>query len=264
MRRRYDLEGDFDFYTAEMLGAVLVLHLKDRLMFRATNLKAKSVILDYLAQVSADRAVKVIVVESFPKKSGREEYFEFFNRVQHTGLDYNAVYKLFHAVDDIILKLKEINQIVIHADSGAVVPLFLNISLSCDYRIVADNTVFQNPCLEIGMVPKGGGAFFLSRILGVSRAYKMMLSEEDLGANDALQLGLVDEVVPLAELRDAALRVADQFARKPVSSLRCCKRLLNYSFKDLREYLEFETEEITKAIGTYGSGLTKEISPEPL
>ncbi len=262
MRRRYDLEGDFDFYTAEMLGAVLVLHLKDKLMFRATNLKAKSVILDYLAQVSGDRAIKVIVIESFPKKSGREEYFEFFNRVLQTGLDFNAVYKLFHAVDDIILKLKEINQIVIHADSGNVLPLFLNISLSCDYRIVADNTVFQNPCLEFGMVPKGGGAFFLSRILGVSRAFKLMLSEDDLGADEALKLGLVDEVVPLAELRAAALGVADQFARKPVSSLRCCKRLLNYSFKDLREFLEFETEELTKSIGPFGSGLAKETPQE--
>ena len=136
--------------------------------------------------------------------------------------------------------------------------MFLNISLACDYRIAADNTVFQNPCLEYGLVPKGGGAFFLSKILGVSKAYKMMLSEEDVRAEEALKLGLVDEVVPLAELQDTALKVAGQFARKPVSSLRCCKRLLNYSFKDLREYLEFETEELTKSIGPLGSGLAKE------
>jgi 2-(1,2-epoxy-1,2-dihydrophenyl)acetyl-CoA isomerase len=257
MARRYDLEGDLDFYTAELRGEVLLLHLKDKLMFQVTNLKSKSVVLDYLTQVSADRTIKVIVIESYPEKSGRQEYIEFFNRVLQAGLDFNTVYKLFHAVDDIILKLKEINQIVIHADSGNVVPLFLNISLACDYRIVADNTVFQNPCLEFGMVPKGGGAFFLSRILGVGRAYKLMLSETDLGAEEALYLGLVDEVVPLADIGAAALRVADQFARKPVSSLRCCKRLLNYTYKDLREYLEFETEELTKAIGPFGSGLAK-------
>ena len=51
--------------------------------------------------------------------------------------------------------------IVIHADSGNVLPLFLNISLAADYRITADNTMFQNPSLEYGLVPKGGGAFFL-------------------------------------------------------------------------------------------------------
>ena len=257
MRRRFDLAGDFDFYTGEIIDNILLLNLKDKIMFRATNLKAKSVILDYLDQVSRTDSIKVLLIVSYPKKSGREEYFEFFNQVANAVVDFNAVYKLFHAVDDIILKLKEINQIVIHVESGNVLPLFLNISLACDYRIAADNTVFQNPCLEYGLVPKGGGAFFLSKILGVSRAYKIMLSEEDLGADEALKLGLVDEVVPVAELNDTALKVAGQFARKPVSSLRCCKRLLNYSYKDLREYLEFETEELKKSIGPLGSGLAE-------
>ena len=264
MRRKFDLAGDFDFYTGEIIGNVLLLNLKDKIMFRATNIKAKSVILDYLDQVSRTDAIKIVLIVSFPKKSGREEYFEFFNQVIKGEIDFNVVYKLFHAVDDIILKIKEINQIVIHVESGNVLPLFLNISLACDYRIAADNTVFQNPCLEYGLVPKGGGAFFLSKILGVSKAYKIMLSEEDIRADQALKLGLVDEVVPLAELKDTALKVAGQFARKPVSSLRCCKRLLNYSFKDLREYLEFETEELTKSIGPFGSGLAKEVLQECL
>jgi len=108
------------------------------------------------------------------------------------------------------------------------------------------------------LAPKGGGAFFLSKILGVSRAYKIMLAEEDITADDALKLGLVDEVVLLKELRNAALMVAEQFARKPARSLRCCKRLLNFSLKDLREYLEFETQELANLIGPYGNGLEKE------
>lgn len=257
MRRRYELAGDFDSFSTEIAGEVLVLHLQDKLMLRVTNLKTKSLVLDYLDQVSPNKAIKVIVILSFPKKSGRQEYIEFFNQVIQSGMELNAVYKLFHAVDDLILKLKEINQIVVHADCGNVLPLFLNISLACDYRIVGDNTVFQNPCLEFGLVPKGGGAFFLSKMLGVSRAYKIMLSGDDIPADEAFKLGLVDEVVPSAGLKEAALRVAAQFARKPVSSLRCCKRLLNYSFKELREYLEFETDELTKSVGL-GGGLCEE------
>ena len=121
----------------------------------------------------------------------------------------------------------------------------------------ADNTVFQNPCLEYGLVPKGGGAFFLSKILGTGGAYRIMLSEEDITAGEALKLGLVDEIVAFNELRDAAFKVAEDFARKPSRSLRCCKRLLNFSFKELREYLEFETDELTKMIGPFGNGLAK-------
>lgn len=257
MKRKIDLESDFDFFKGEIIGTVLVLNFKDNLMFRATSLETKSTILDYLDQLSRTDAIKVLLLVSSPKKAGKEEYSKFYNQVIQSVLDINAVHKLFHAVDDLILKIKEINQIVIHADSGNVLPLFLNISLACDYRIVADNTVFQNPCLEYGLVPKGGGAFFLSKILGTGGAYRIMLSEEDITAGEALRLGLVDEIVAFNELRDAAFKVAEEFARKPSRSLKCCKRLLNFSFKDLREYLEFETDELTKMIGPSGNGLAK-------
>lgn len=259
MKRKIDLESDFDFFKGEIIGTVLVLNFKDNLMFRATSLETKSTILDYLDQLSRTDAIKVLLLVSSPKKAGKEEYSKFYNQVIQSVLDINAVHKLFHAVDDLILKIKEINQIVIHADSGNVLPLFLNISLACDYRIVADNTVFQNPCLEYGLVPKGGGAFFLSKILGTGGAYRIMLSEEDITAGEALKLGLVDEIAVFNELQDAAFKVAEDFARKPSRSLKCCKRLLNFSFKDLREYLEFETDELTKMIGPSGNGLAKRI-----
>jgi len=257
MKRKIDLESDFDFFKGEIIGTVLVLNFKDNLMFRATSLETKSAILDYLDQLSRTDAIKVLLLVSSPKKAGKEEYSKFYNQVIQSVLDINAVHKLFHAVDDLILKIKEINQIVIHADSGNVLPLFLNISLACDYRIVADNTVFQNPCLEYGLVPKGGGAFFLSKILGTGGAYRIMLSEEDITAGEALKLGLVDEIAAFNELQDAAFKVAEDFARKPSRSLKCCKRLLNFSFKDLREYLEFETDELTRMIGPSGNGLAK-------
>ena len=118
MRRKMELEGEFDFYSGEVVENVLVLDLKDNLMFRATNLKAKTTILEYMDQVSRTEALKVVLIVSFPQKAGREEYVKFFNQVMQSGLDINAVHKLFHAIDDLIVKITEINQIVIHADSG--------------------------------------------------------------------------------------------------------------------------------------------------
>ncbi len=259
MKRKIDLESDFDFFRGKITGSVLVLSLKDDLMIRATSLEIKTTMLDYLDQLSRTEPIKVLLVVSSPEKSGREEYCQFYDQVIQSALDISAVHKLFHAVDDLILKIKEINQIVIHVDAGNVLPLFLNISLACDYRIVADNTVFQNPCLEYSLVPKGGGAYFLSKMLGASGALRLLLSEKDITASEALELGIVDEIVALAELRTAALKVAEEFARKPSRSLRCCKRLLNFSFKELRDYLEFETDELTKMIGPFGNGLVKKV-----
>ena len=258
MKKILDLEGTFGFFSGEIVGNILLLSFEENLMQQATNLDAKIAFLDYLDRVSESDSLKVLLILSSPNKPGRNEYIEFFNGVIQKKSDIGVVHRMFNALDQCILKIQEMNQIVIHTNSGKVLPLFLNASLACDYRIVADNTILQNPCLEFGLVPKGGGAFFLSRILGVSRAYKIMLAEEDITAHEALKLGLVDEVVPFDELKDAALKTAEQFARKPARSLRCCKRLLNYSLKDLREYLEFETQELTNLIGPFGNGLEKE------
>ena len=252
------LEGVFDFFTGEILGRVLLLNFKENLMLRATDLTAKKVLLDYLDLVSTNESIKVIVIMSSPDKMGREEYLEFFNHIKHSKLEPRSVLVLFNAIDQCILKIRTINQMVIHANSGKVLSLFLNASLACDYRIIADNTVFQNPCIEIGMVPKGGGAYFLSRMLGISKAYEFLLCENDITADQALELGLVNQVVPFRDLRETALGIAQEFASKPRRSIITAKKLLNYALKDLEEYLDFETRELGSIIGFHAGGLVAE------
>jgi len=142
--------------------------------------------------------------------------------------------------------------VVVHSNSGLAIPLFLNISLACDYRIVADNTMFQKPYLKLGMVPTGGGAFFLSKIIGRSKAFTLLLSERDINAHEAVKLGIVDKIVPVEGLEAATLEMAQELARKPARTLTVAKKLLNYSIKDLKDYLDFENQEILKIIGPHG------------
>lgn len=259
MRKITGLEGTFDFFSGEIIGSVLLLNFKENLMLRATDLTAKKIFLDYLDFASKNESIKVIVIMSSPDKMGREEYLDFFEQIKQSKLEPRSVLILFNSIDQCILKIRTINQMVIHANSGKVLSLFLNASLACDYRIIADNTVFQNPCLEIGMVPKGGGAFFLSKMVGISKAYEILLCEKDITADQALELGLVDKVVPFDELRETALRVAQDFARKPRRSITGAKKLLNYSIKELEEYLDFETRELGNIIGPHAGGLVTEI-----
>jgi enoyl-CoA hydratase/carnithine racemase len=135
-------------------------------------------------------------------------------------------------------------------DSGQVIPMFLNFSLACDYRIVSEDTLFQNPCIELGLIPKGGGAFFLPRIVGLRKAYEILLSIEDLPASQALQLGIVDEVVAKEQLESAALKAADCFCGYPANSVSGIKRLLNYSRNELGDYLEFENQVLINCVGS--------------
>jgi 2-(1,2-epoxy-1,2-dihydrophenyl)acetyl-CoA isomerase len=244
MGKKLNIERTFNFFSGELIKNILLLRFRENLIFHATNLKDRNTILKYLDLVSRDDTIKVILILNSPQMASSEEYIEFYNQVFQSKLDTNAALKMLHAVDQFILKLRQMDQLVIHTLSGKVIPMFLNVSLSCDYRIIADNTVFQNPCIRYGLAPKGGGAFFLSKMFGISKAFEILLSEEDITANEALRLGLVNKVVPLSELQGEALKVAENYALKPTSSVRCIKRLLNFHLKDLEEYLAYETQEI--------------------
>ncbi len=249
MKKDESLNKNSDFFSAKEIDDLIILSLNKNLLIRSTDLTARDRVLDFFDDISRSDTIKVVVIVSSPEKAGSEEYIDFYRKVLESKLDRLAVHRMLNVFNQIILKIAGLNKVVVHSNSGFAIPLFLNISLACDYRIVADNTVFQKPYLKLGMVPTGGGAFFLSRILSRSKAFAILLSDRDISAHEALKLGIVDKIVPVEELEDAALEMARHLVRKPAGTLTVVKRLLNYSIKDLQDYLDFESQEILKIVG---------------
>ncbi len=245
---KFDLETDV--FTAQQCDDVILLRFKSKenLLVRATDLKFRDQMMDYLDQVSNSDAIKVIVIMNASEKKGAQEYFDFYNQALTQKREPFPIHRVHNVFGQLILKIIRLNKFVVHANSGPVISLFLNVSLACDYRIVADNTVFQNPYLKLGFLPIGGGAFFLSKMLGSSKAYEILLSDTDITAREALQIGIVDEVVPEDAIENAAMNAARRFAQKPAHSLAGIKRLINYSVKDLQEYMELEHQELIKIV----------------
>ena len=74
MRKKIDLEGDFEFFSGERIGSILLLGMKRDFMSQVTNLSAKTIFFDYLDMVSQNDSLKVIVILGSPGKTGRDEY----------------------------------------------------------------------------------------------------------------------------------------------------------------------------------------------
>lgn len=237
-------------FSAEKIEDIVLLRFKDNFLLHATDLSVRDRILDYLDLVGKSDLIKAIVIIGSPEKRGCEEYIDFYRQILKLEQGINAVHRMYNVINQLILKLVRLNKFVIHGNSGKIISSFFNISLACDYRILADNAVFQNPCLELGLLPKGGGAFFLPKIIGLSKAYDLLISDDYIYANDALALGIVHKVVPLRELEDAAIEAAKYFIQKPASSLAGIKHLINYSLKDLEDYLDIENQTLIKAINS--------------
>jgi len=248
MTKIVNLDKDCEFFTAERLDEIIILRLKENLLFRATDLSERDKVIDYLDKISTMDSIKIVVIMSSQEVKGSEEYFDFYRQVLSSRFYEKDVHRLHNVFTQIILKIVELNKIVLHANSGKVISLFLNFSLACDYRIVADNTVFQNPYQKLGLVPIGGGAFFLSRRLGRSKALEILLSDTDISADEAMKLGIVDKVVPQEELEKAAVDTARYFAQKPARSLAGLKKLINYSMIDLKDYMAIEYKELIRVL----------------
>ncbi|MEJ2234500.1 MAG: enoyl-CoA hydratase/isomerase family protein [Deltaproteobacteria bacterium] len=248
MKKVSNFEVDYDFFSGRREEDIVLISFKENLLHRATHLDAKGQLFDYLELVSKSDAIRGVLIIGSPKKMGREEYIEIYRRVWKQELDTRALARIYNAVNQFVLKMVEFNKIVVHADSGKVISFYMNISLACDYRIIGDNTVFQNPYLDLELVPKGGGAFFLSRLLGFRKASELLLSDKDISAEEALRLGIVDKVVPAVELNEAALKIAQDFARKPVGSVAGIKRLLSRCLKELEDCLECENQVLLQTV----------------
>jgi enoyl-CoA hydratase/carnithine racemase len=90
------------------------------------------------------------------------------------------------------------------------------LALACDFRVAAESARFGQPEILLGIIPGGGGTQRLARLVGASRAKDLILSGRQVGATEALAMGLVDRIVPADQVLDEALGWAASFARGPV------------------------------------------------
>ena len=109
-----------------------------------------------------------------------------------------------------------IPRFVIAAVTGYALGGGCELALACDWRIAADDARLGQPEILLGIIPGGGGTQRLPRLVGPAKAKEIMITGRQVGAEEALRIGLVDEVVPKAAVLDHALEKAADVARGAV------------------------------------------------
>lgn len=244
-----DLEVDYTFFSTRRHGEVIWMNFKKNLLIQSAHFKNRDALLHYLDHLSKCGEIKVLVIHSALEESGHREYMELFESAKSP--DVAARLKILcNVYSEIVMKLFTCNKIVIHVTSNRVIPLFLNVSLACDYRIAAENTIYENSYLDVGVMPIGGGPFFLSKMLGPGKAYEFLVLTRRYTAYEAMAWGIVEKVVPLPDLESEALHLAHQFGKVPATTLMGVKRVLNFNNSDFEDYLKFENRELFRIISS--------------
>lgn len=115
---------------------------------------------------------------------------------------------------------------VIAAINGHAIGLGLDISLMCDIRVIAEGAMVAESYVKLGIIPGGGGAWLLPRVVGLARASQLALTGDAIDAATALQYGLVSEVLPPDQLLARAHAIAASIAANPGHATRLAKRLM--------------------------------------
>jgi len=119
---------------------------------------------------------------------------------------------------------------VIAAVDGPAVGFGCDLALACDLRIVSTEAYFQEKFVKIGLMPDGGGTFWLPRLIGLSRAMELMLTGEAVPAQRAFEMGLVNRVVAQSALREDALGLVRSLAKGPPLAFAEMKAAVRASF----------------------------------
>jgi len=158
----------------------------------------------------------------------------------------------------IVLSIRNMDKPVLGSINGVAAGAGCSLALACDLRIASEKARFIEVFVRVGLVPDSGSSFFLPRLVGLGKALEMAFLGDEVGAEEALRLGLVNKVVPPAELESATRELALRLAKGPTKAIGLAKRAMNRALSmDLEELLEYEThgQEIAGASAYYKEGV---------
>ncbi|MBN9388818.1 MAG: enoyl-CoA hydratase/isomerase family protein [Chloroflexi bacterium] len=226
-------------------AGILTLTLNRPAVFNALNVPMLEELLETFQQEATRPEVRCVVLtgagRGFCAGQDLEERRAF---VEGTSAPPSLGESLRLRYNPLILAIRELPKPVIGAINGVAAGAGCSLALACDLRFAADSATFIESFVRVGLGLDSGSSFILPRLVGLARAFELAMLGERLDAATAAQYGLVNRVVPAAQVLDETYALARKLAALPPQALGRIKRALNYGLShDLAEALEFEATE---------------------
>jgi enoyl-CoA hydratase/carnithine racemase len=235
-----------DIVVKGTVGAVRLVTLNRPETRNALTSAVVAGLTNAMTEASADPAVRCVVLAGAGGHfcSGadlRQNLAEDPQALEHLDEHMDA----FHGVIKAIVRCEKPTVAML---DGAAVGFGADLALACDLRVASSRAYVQEKFVKIGLMPDGGGTFWLPRLVGTARAMQMILLGERVDAAELKALGVVVRVVEADALREATLEVARTLAAGPPLAQAAIKRALYASWGDVEGALRREREEQLKLL----------------
>lgn len=202
---------------------------------------------DAFRDVAKDSDAWVIVLTA----AGEKAFCVGADLKERAGFSLGDFYKNRVQVKGMFEALRGVPQPVVAACFGFALGGGFELALSCDLVVAAEGTMFGLPEARVGLLPAGGGTQLLTRKLGTTKAKELIFTGKRFDADHAHQLGLVAEVVPAAELNDAARNLATEITKSSPVAVRAAKRSIDGALGvPIADGIEIEHEAWTEVIAS--------------
>ena len=209
----------------ETIGAVARITLNRTQQLNALNEELMDALVKALLAHDADPTIRAIVI------TGSDKAFAAGVDIKGMAtLDFESAY-----TSNLITRnwavIDTIRTPIIAAVAGYALGGGCELALACDTIIAADNAQFGQPEIKLGIIPGAGGTQRLTRAVGKAKAMDLILTGRMMGAIEAEQSGIVARIVPLVELNEAALKMAQTIANYGAVSVMMAKESVNAAFE---------------------------------
>ncbi|GHO84574.1 enoyl-CoA hydratase/isomerase family protein [Dictyobacter formicarum] len=244
------MRSDFQHVLAQREAGVLTITMNRPAVLNAFNDLMVQELIEIVEVAARDEEIRCVVLTGAGRAFGSGQDLSLFAQ-ERTAESSQVAQEHLHAYHRLVVGLQQLPQPVIAAIHGVATGISLNIALACDLRIAADDARLSEAFARIGLVPDGGGAYFLTRLLGSAKALELALLAEEINGVEAERIGLVNKCVPLSELEETVATLARRLANGPTRTYGLIKQLFHASQdKDLAVVLQLEGEFQSKAINT--------------
>jgi enoyl-CoA hydratase/carnithine racemase len=193
-----------------------------------TGIRTIQEIEDVCCRVNADISIKALIIAAkdpaFSSGGNIKEMAE--KQGMFSGAPAQLMENYRKNVQRIPLAIHEIEVPTIAAVNGPAIGAGCDLALMCDMRVASEKAKFGETFLAVGLIPGDGGAYFLPRVVGMAKACELTFTAQVIDAKTALEIGLVNDMVPHEELMKCAQALAEKIAAQPARALRMAKRLL--------------------------------------
>lgn len=248
--RHLDFENDIVRYYVE--NNTGVLRFKEKIFESFSNLDMGNLLQSFLDWIEQDKVVKSILILNEPHAYSEKGYSSFLNQILQRDENNNYTGKVIpemrvlrarqmNAFRNFILKIINFSKIVVFGLRGEIVTPFIGTVLAGDFRYATEDTVFSMAHLKYNVHPVGAAPFFLGRFVGHAKALELLFGNRLISADEALKLGLVNEIISEKEFETKCKDKADYFASFNSRMIELTKSLTFNIKKDLDLYFTEES-----------------------